>query len=501
MTADRPADEAMPESGQPIVREPVPEETLGVVDHGLDSRPGERKRVVVIGAGMAGLVAAYELKRQGHDVTVLEAQNRVGGRVFTCRDFAPGLYAEFGAMRIPRSHDLTLKYCAAFGLPLRPFAMGNPRGLVYIGGQRMTMAEANEHPERLPFDLEPHERGKTADDLWARAVADIKALLDREGPAAWEEIRAQFDQYSLYEFLEHRGFSEGAIEYYAVMNFVETDMNNAVMEVLREDLEGAYVDMQTIDGGMDALPNGFFGELQNEVRFGANVHAIEQSPEEVTVHFKTEAGRFSLDADFCACAIPFPCLRTVEVAPAFTREKQKAIRELNYHASTKVLFQVRHRFWEQEDGIVGGGASVTDLPIRRMNYPPSPEDTERGVLLASYSWGQDALQWGAMDPETRLEETLDDVSRIHPRIREEYEVGTSHAWYGDRWARGAFALFAPDQQTDLQAAIVEPEGRIHFAGEHCSLYHAWIQGALESGIRAAREIHEAPAAAAEPARA
>ena len=176
----------------------------------------------------------------------------------------------------------------------------------------------------------------------------------------------------------------------------------------------------------------------------------------------------------------------------FSHEKRKAIRELFYHASTKVLFQVRHRFWEAEDGIVGGGATVTDLPIRRMNYPPASTDDDRGVLLASYSWGQDALQWGAMDPETRLEEALDDVSRIHPRIREEYEVGTSHAWYGDRWARGAFALFAPDQQTDLQAAIVAPEGRIHFAGEHCSLYHAWIQGALESGIRAAKEIHEAP---------
>src|SRR5205814_6736020 len=210
------------------------------------------------------------------------------------------------------------------GLTLRPFVMGNPRGLVYIGRQRMTMTEANEHPERLPFDLEPHERGKTADDLWAHAVADIKALLDRDGPAAWEEIRAQFDQYSLYEFLEHRGFSEGAIEYYAVMNFVETDMNNAVMEVLREDLEGAYVDMQTIDGGMDALPNAFLGELQDEVQFGANVHAIEQSVDEVTVHFKTEAGRFAETADFCVCALPFPCLRTIELGRPFSHAKTTA---------------------------------------------------------------------------------------------------------------------------------------------------------------------------------
>jgi monoamine oxidase len=475
---------------QRIVDEPVPEETLRVVDDGLDGRRGPRKRVVVLGAGIAGLVAAYELKQQGHDIVVLEAQNRVGGRILTCRDFAPGLYAEFGAMRIPRSHDLTLRYCGKFNLPMRPFVMGNPNGLVYVGGQRMTLAEAQRSPDRLPFELEPHERGKTADQLWAHAIADIKALLDRDGAAAWDQIRAQFDCFSLYEFLKQRKFSKGAIEYYAVMNFVEADMNNAVMEVLREDLEGAYVDMQTIDGGMDQLPKAFYDQLQPEVRFGAEVRQIDQSDDGVTVHFKTEAGRFNVTGDYCICTLPFPCLRTIELGRPFSQGKMRAIRQLNYHASTKILFQVRRRFWEQEDGIVGG-ATVTDLPIRRMNYPPANPATERGVLLASYTWGQDALQWGAMDPETRLEEALDDVSRIHPRIREEYEVGTSYAWYADRWARGAFALFAPDQQTDLQASIVRPEGRVHFAGEHCSLYHAWIQGALESGIRAAKEVHEA----------
>jgi monoamine oxidase len=482
-----------PSSADPqrLVNEAVPEDMLRVAGRGLAGGGGGRKRVAVLGAGIAGLVAAYELKQQGHEVIVLEAQNRVGGRVLTCREFAPGLCAEFGAMRIPRSHELTLRYCRKFDLPMRPFVMGNPKGLVYVCGERMTMAEAQRSPDRLPFDLAPHERGKTADELWAHAIADIKALLDRDGPSAWEQIRAQFDQFSLYEFLKHRNFSRGAIEYYAVMNFVEADMNNAVMEVLREDLEGAYVDMQTIDGGMDRLPNAFYRELQEELRFGTEVRAIDQTDAGVTVHVKTEAGRFSVAADYCICALPFPCLRTVELTRPFSRDKMRAIRQLNYHASTKILFQVRHRFWEQEDGIVGG-ATVTDLPIRRINYPPASPDSERGVLLASYTWGQDALQWGAMDPETRLEEALDDVARIHPRIHEEYEIGTSYAWYADRWARGAFALFAPEQQTDLQAAIVQPEGRVHFAGEHCSLYHAWIQGALESGIRAAQEVHEAP---------
>src|SRR5262245_3974806 len=108
----------------------------------IDPRTGGRRRVVILGAGLAGLVAAYELKQLGDDVVVLEAQNRVGGRVLTCRDFAPGLHAEFGAMRIPRSHDITLAYCTHFGLPMRPFPMGNPKGLVHVGGVRMTMEEA-----------------------------------------------------------------------------------------------------------------------------------------------------------------------------------------------------------------------------------------------------------------------------------------------------------------------------------------------------------------------
>jgi monoamine oxidase len=398
---------------------------------------------------------------------VLEAQNRVGGRIYTLRaPFAPGLYAEAGGMRIPRAHDLTVKYCELFDLPMRPFVMGNPKGLVHLGGARMTKAEADADPARLPFILADEERGRTADAMWEAAIGDLRRLVEAEGTAAWDHIVAEYDEYSLYEFLRAQGWSKGAIEYFTVLNFLEADMHNSLVEILREDLGGAYVDMQEIVGGMDALPNAFYPHLADQIRFGANVFAV------VTV--------------------PFSVLRTIEVLTPFSTGKQRAIRQLNYHASTKIVFQVRERIWEVEDGIMGG-ATVTELPIRRMNYPTPDPTTRRGVLLASYTWGQDALQWGAMDEETRLEEALDDVERIHPRIRDVYEVGATHAWYSDRWARGAFAMFAPGQQTELQEDIVRPEGRIHFAGEHCSLYHAWIQGALESGIRAAQAIHEAPA--------
>jgi monoamine oxidase len=458
----------------------------------FERRDQDPKRVIIIGAGMAGLVAGYELTRAGHDVLILEAQNRVGGRVYTLRTFAPGLYAEAGAMRIPRVHDLTLGYIEHFRLPLRPFLMGNPKGLVHVGGRRLTAEEAGLNPDELGFPVAERERGRSHSDLWAEATRELRAWIETDGDAGWERIRVQYDGYTIREFLESRGFSEGAIEMYGVMNFVESGINNAVIEEFREDFGKAYEDMQEIVGGSDNLPNAFYREIPRQVRFGAEVHAIDQDADGVTVHFKTESGRYSERGDYAIVTLPFSVLRQVEVLTPFSHEKQRAIRQLNYAASTKVLFQVRERIWETDDGIFGG-ATVTDLPIRRMNYPTPNPDDPRGVLLASYTWDQDAARWGAMDEETRLEEALDDVAKIHPRIRDVYEVGASHAWYNDRYANGAFAMFEAGQQTQLQADIVKPEGRIHFAGEHCSLYHAWIQGALESGLRAARAIHEAPA--------
>jgi monoamine oxidase len=476
----------------PVTRTAIPASVLAVPTSGLapgSGRPG--KEVIVLGGGVAGLVAAYELARAGHEPTVLEAQNRVGGRIKTLRDFAPGLYAEAGAMRIPRAHELSLAYCTHFGLELQPFVIGNPNGLVHIGGVRTTMRALAEDPSLLEFDLRDDERGRSCDELWEQSVADIRALLERKGDEAWDEIVADYDQYSLVEFLQVKGWSEGAIEMYGVLNFVEAEMNNAVIEELRETLGAAYVDMQTVVGGMDAFPNAFFAELAPRVRFGAEVESFSQDDEGVVVQYTTGAGTQTIRGDYAVCALPFSVLRNIDGVERLSREKQKAIRQLNYSASTKILFQVRNRRWEELDGIVGG-ASVTDLSVRRLNYPPADASTSRGILLASYTWGQDALRWDAMDEEQRIEEALEDVERIHPWIRDEFECGASHAWYDDKWARGAFALFAPGQLTELHDDIVRPEGRIHFAGEHASLHHAWIQGSLESGIRCAQAIADAP---------
>ena len=481
-------------SGQPgpLAGGALSSEVLNVPAEGLEERPQPSKRVVIIGGGIAGLVAAFELSRQGHEPIVLEAQHRVGGRVHTLRDFAPGLYGEAGAMRIPRVHDLTLSYCELFGLQLRPFVMGNPKTLVHVAGERLTAAEADREPGRLPFPLAPHEQGRTWTQLWNEATREFRERYEVGGQDALDSLLREYDEYSIREFLEKAGFSEGALELYGVMSFREANMNAAVVEQLREIVGRSFEDMQEIVGGLDLLPQAFYRAMPDRVRFGAHVHAISQDEDSVTVHYETRSGRFSVTGDFAICAIPFSVLREIEVmGRGFSRGKQKAIRELNYNASTKILLQVKRRFWEAEDGIVGG-TTVTDLPIRRICYPSfSDPNEDRGVMLASYTWGQDALRWGGLEPREMIEQAIEDVAKIHPTVVGDFEVGATYSWYSDPYARGAFALFEPGQQTRLQADITAPEGRIHFAGEHTSLYHAWIQGALESGIRAAKEIHEA----------
>ncbi len=461
-----------------------------IARNGLPELSGPRK-VLIIGAGMAGLVAAYELKRRGHDPVILEARNRVGGRVYTLRaPFAePGLHAEAGAMRLPATHDLTLHYCHHFNLELMPFTMGNPRGYYYLQGKKWRIEDYHKDPLALGFDVAEHERGKTHSQLWDEAIKELTDLLAQRGDDAWEEIIQQHDEKSTREFLEGRRWSEAAIELYGLLENQEAEMNYSFVELLREEVGQFYSNLSQIVGGSDRLPLAFYEHLKTNVRLGAEVHALSQDAHSVTAYYKTAAGRFTEKADYMILTIPFPVLRHIEVLKPFSHAKQKAIRQLHYDASTKIFMQCRRRFWEEDEGIFGGG-TVTDLPIRNVYYPDHGRETGRGVLLASYTWAEDAQRWGSLSPEDRIEQAIEDVAQIHPQILKEFEVGASVSWHDDKFAGGAFALFEPGQQTRLYNTIIAPEGRIHFAGEHASLAHAWIQGALESGLRAAWEVNQ-----------
>ena len=466
---------------------PSPERIREALHGGLP-RAKSDEHIIVIGAGMAGLVAATELLHAGYRVALLEGQQRVGGRVFTLREpFSEGLYGEAGAMRIPRAHDLTLHYVEKFGLRTKPFTMGNPNAWTYIHGHKVRMGEFSNELHATGFELAEEERMYAVIERWSRTLQPLFDRIKTGGADAWVSLANELDQFSLHEFLESRGWSQGAIELYVLFSGMEPFLNSAFMEILREEAGDWFSNVVYIAGGMDQLPRAFLPELMPHIRFGAKVTAIAQGSDGVTVQFQGPAGRSALSGDRAIVALPFPVLRHIEITPAVSLGKQRAIRQLHYDAASKVFLQSRTRFWETNDGIVGGG-TVTDLPIRQLYYPDHGQQTGRGVLLASYTWSEDAQRWGSLPANDRLTQAIENVAIIHPQMRENFEVGASKMWHDDEFAGGAYALFDPGQQTHLFSHIISPEGRLFFAGEHASLAHGWIQGAIESGLRAAVEV-------------
>jgi monoamine oxidase len=460
---------------------------LGLLADGLPPRPP--MRVLIAGAGMAGLVAADLLLRAGHTPLIIEARQRVGGRVLTLREpFADGLYGEAGAMRIPTAHTLTIALCRRFGLPLLPFTIRNPDAWALIRGTRRRRGAALADPENLGFPVGAHERGTPVVTLWERAIAPIVARVRSEG---WGAVTAEYDRLSTRAFLDQAGWSEGAIELLGLLLDMECFMQTNLLELLREEAEDLYTSVLRLDGGMDQLPRALAARLQPHIRYGARLVALDQGPHGVTGFVETGAGRRAIEADQAIVTLPIPALRNVEMLTPLSYGKQQAIRQIAYEASVKIFLQFRERFWETADGI-SGGLSVSDLPIRNSYYPDHGRETGRGVVIASYAKEVDARGWGALPPERQVERALADFAQMHPQALDAFEVGASKVWQHDPYAGGACALFAPGQQLRLHDQIRASEGRIHFAGEHTTLLHGWIEGAVESGIAAARAAHASP---------
>jgi len=361
-----------------------------------------RQKILIVGAGMAGLVAGYELSQLGHEVTILEARTRPGGRVQTLREpFSDGQYAEGGAARIPENHDLTLKYVKLFDVPLEPM-----------------------YPSKLSA-----------------------LLIDRSSK---REVSID-------------GFTDGLGEFFG------------------SEFRGPNR-FSKIKGGNDLLPRAFARALGNKIHYGSPVVRIEQDEKAVRAIFLAEGKQQILSADRMLCALPFSVLRNIELPASFPEPKLKVIKNLGYASVSRVYLQAKKRAWE-EKGLNGFAVTSDAVEIWQPTWSqPGP----RGILMTYNRPGQ-AERIAAMKESERISSTLAQLGPWFPGLEENFERGATKCWMEDEWSRGAWSFVGP---RDFAAAS-SPAGRIHFAGEHLSSWFSWMQGALDSGLKAVKEINEA----------
>ncbi|MGH9556623.1 MAG: flavin monoamine oxidase family protein [Terriglobales bacterium] len=454
-------------------------------------RRGPAKKVLILGAGLAGLTAGYELARAGHDVTILEGQVRAGGRVQTLREpFSDGLFAEAGPARIPDNHHLTLKYAKQFDLELDPFYPTQLSNFVYARGKRVVVP-AGRPPDlaQLPFALTEEERKLGANGLWDRYMAP--AVAELRNPESLDLSSSPASRYDALDpsALVRRNGASSEVDAFLSMPFHRPgEPTPSALWVLRQSaLLQTMTTFLKIRGGTDHLPKAFAARLTENIHYGARVVRIEQQKDRVRVFFERGGARESLDAPHVICTIPFSVLRHIEVHPPFSPKKQRAVRELYYEPIARVFLQTRTRYWERE-GLNGFG--ISDLP-EEIWHPTYDQPGPRGILL-SYMFGDQGRKITLMPNDAqRIRYIRRHLEKALPGLQENFEGGATKIWLNDPWARGAVAYPAPGQMIGLIPHTAPAEGRIHFAGEHTSAWTAWMQGAIESGLRAAREVNDA----------
>ena len=428
------------------------------------------KRILIIGAGLAGLSAAYELIQSGHQVTVLDARDRPGGRVLTLRDtFADGQYAEAGAETFGETHNFVQHYVHALQLETIPaWNYEKLTSLVVRDGQSSPSNSALSRKYIAP------------------AVKEIGDPLAPGWPSA--DLLRQFDRVSMVELLQSRGASPEEIAALQV-NYSDSWDNGTAPDsalcLLRDEAIARKGAAFRIRGGNDRLPKALAQSLGARVHYRTTLERIQQDNKRVTVTVNTSGRRSQISADYLICAIPFTVLRSIEVSPAFSEGKQRAIRELSYNSVTRVYVQSSTRSWIA-DGL--SGYAATDLPIGTVWDCTEGQPGVRGILEC-YTSGERARRLASLSEPQRVRTVVENLRTVFASVS--YEKAVSIAWDADPLVKGAFAWFKRDQMSTLLPHVARREGRVFFAGEHTSPWFGWMQGALESGNRAAHEVNDA----------
>jgi monoamine oxidase len=471
--------------------------------------------VLVLGAGLAGMTAALELRNAGYSVKVLEYNSRPGGRNWTLRggdrytelggatqvcEFEEGLYINPGPWRIPYHHRALLDYCKRLNVALEPFIQLNHNAYLHsaraFGGrpQRIRAVQADFRGQISELLAKTTKQGKLDETV---TKEDQEILL--QALRSWGALDRDYKYNASLVSAESRGYTQAPG---GGLSAAPTPSDPvALSDILRSWLwrylqNFANYNFQTTMfqpvGGMDMIGKAFAKELGEVITYNAKVTGVAQNDGSVTVNFvdtTNPAKRWTATADWCVCTIPLSVLSQLPMQ--VSAATKAAIDAVPYAGSVKIGLQFKRRFWEEDEAIYGG-ISYTDLPIRQIAYPNTGFNrSSRGVLLGAYLFGgANAYEFTAMAPRERVARAVELGAAIHPQYKSEFETGVAVAWHRVPFTLGCSGDWSDEARGQHYRNLCQIDGRIVLAGEHASALPAWQEGAILSALDAIGRLHQ-----------
>jgi monoamine oxidase len=442
---------------------------------------GAKKKVIVIGAGIAGLSCAYELVKRGHTVTVLEATGRSGGHVRTAHDpFADGLYADLGAEHFYYpGYTNYWRYLKEFSLTAIPYPRRDDM-VRFLNGQRYS--EDDLHTRKV-LDKLGFSKNET-DFLGKRPWAELPLLylqpyVDRvqneSDPFAGG--LGPLDQLSVAALLKREGASAAALEFFGGSgSALQTIWGAAIKKLRGTDLESKK--LFRIKGGNQLMTDAFAARLGDRIRLGCPVIRIEHGASGATISFRESGQERKLDTDFVACCVSAVVLRSIPVTPAWPEAKAFVIREMPYYTRARVVLQSRTRFWNTDK--ISPNWMPPDPRLNELWSMAEEVNTKRGILL------------GGAQPGVPSSASLEAFLKLYPGKSADIEQVFIHDWSKDPYAGMCErTAYKPGELRRFWPEVTRPFGRIHFAGAYAAQMSWGQEAALESASRVADEISRA----------